>query len=233
MPATKKRLITAEDLYRIELLFEPRLAPDGQNVVYRIQHVDRKTEKKYSNLWVAPVEGGAPKQFTYGDQYDSSPRWSPDGKQIAFIRMPDTQTPFPMGELWVMEADGRDPRRLASADAGHGYAAAWSPDSTRIAFVVRENTADSAADQSAGALISNIHMVNIATGQIDQVTRFNEMLIEAPQWSADGHFLAFSVVTLNDTINLWIADLDSGEVKPLGSSGATCCPAWILQVSYP
>ncbi len=43
---------------------------------------------------------------------------------------PTRQTPFPMGELWVMEADGSNARRLAPADAGHGYAAAWSPDST-------------------------------------------------------------------------------------------------------
>ncbi len=86
---------------------------------------------------------------------------------------------------------------------------------------------DPAANQSAGALISNIYMVNPATGQITQVTRFNEMLVEAPEWSADGHFLAFSVVTLNDTINVWIADLASGAVTLLESRGASCCPGWI------
>ncbi|MCX6034947.1 MAG: hypothetical protein NTV38_08220 [Chloroflexi bacterium] len=73
-----KRLITAEDLYRIELLFEPRLSPDGRHVVYRLQRVDRKTEKKYGNLWVVPTEAGQPRQFTQGDQSDSSPRWSTD-----------------------------------------------------------------------------------------------------------------------------------------------------------
>ena len=59
------------------------------------------------------------------------------------------------------------------------------------------------------------------------------MLIEEPQWSADGNFLAFSVVTLNDTINPWIADLELGRGQALDISGATCCPAWILQVSHP
>jgi dipeptidyl aminopeptidase/acylaminoacyl peptidase len=53
-----KRLITAEDLYRVELLSKPRLAPDGRHVVYRLQPVDRKTEKKYGNLWVVSTESG-------------------------------------------------------------------------------------------------------------------------------------------------------------------------------
>jgi Tol biopolymer transport system component len=154
-------------------------------------------------------------------------RWSPDGKHIAFINMPDSATPFPMGELWLMDANGRNARLLAPADAGHGYAAAWSPDSTRIAYVGRENPNDPAADQSAGALVSNIYIVDIATGNLKPVTHFEGTLVEAPVWSADGHFLAFSVVSLNDTIIVWIADLASGQVKPLESQGPACCPAWI------
>ncbi len=163
--------------------YDMDFSPDGGTLIYAFT----RGLGLGSELWAANSNGKRARRI-HAEQNAviTFARWSPDGKQIAFIRMPDTQTPFPVGELWVMEADGSDPRRLASADAGHGYAAAWSPNSTRIAFVVRENPADSAADQSAGALISNIHLVNIATGQIDQVTRFNEMLIEAPQWSADG-----------------------------------------------
>ena len=154
-------------------------------------------------------------------------RWSPDSRQIAFIKMPDSQTPFSVGELWVMDANGNHARLLVPADAGHGYAAAWSPDSTCIAIVGRDNPNDPAADQSAGALVSNIYMVDIATGQVTQVTHFQETLVESPVWSADGHFLAFPVVTLNDTIKVWIADLTSGAVMLLERNGATCCPGWI------
>ena len=55
-----KRQISAEDLYRIELLSEPRISPDGRHVIYRLQRVDRKTEKKYGNLWIVPTEAGHP-----------------------------------------------------------------------------------------------------------------------------------------------------------------------------
>jgi dipeptidyl aminopeptidase/acylaminoacyl peptidase len=53
--AEKKRLISAEDLYRLQVLADVRLAPDSRHVVYTLQRVDRKTEKKYSNLWVVPT----------------------------------------------------------------------------------------------------------------------------------------------------------------------------------
>ena len=81
----KKRLIAADDLYRLQNLSDVRIAPDGRHVVYRLQRVDKKTEKKYGNLFVVSTDTDSvvlnePRQFTYGDHSDSSPRWSPDGK---------------------------------------------------------------------------------------------------------------------------------------------------------
>ncbi len=60
MAARKLRTITAEDLYQFNTVSEVRISPDGQNVVYTVQRVDRKTEKKYTNLWVAPTANGVP-----------------------------------------------------------------------------------------------------------------------------------------------------------------------------
>ena len=85
MPKHTLRSITAEDLYRFVTPSGMRLSPDGQHIVYAVGHVERKTEKKYSNLWIAPTAGGGPRQFTFGDQADSSPFLSPDGSQIAFL----------------------------------------------------------------------------------------------------------------------------------------------------
>jgi Tol biopolymer transport system component len=181
-----------------------------------------------SELWAATSTANRTWQLhADSDSVITFARWSPDGKQIAFIKMPDTEIPFPLGELWLMDADGSHARPLAPADAGHGYAAAWSPDSTRIAFVRRENPDDPRADQSAGALVSNLYIVEAATAEQSRVTRFEGALVESPVWSADGHFLAFSVVALNDTINVWLADLASGAVTLLENRGPACCPGWI------
>jgi len=181
-----------------------------------------------SELWAATAAGNRTWQLhADSESIITFARWSPNGKSIAFINMPDSSMPFPLGELWIMDADGGHARPLAAADAGHGYAPAWSPDSTRLAFVGRDNPDDARADESASALVSNIYIVEPASGQVTRLTNFEGRIVESPVWSADGHFLAFTVVTLDDTIQAWLADLSSGAVTLLGSRGPACCPGWM------
>ncbi len=166
-------------------------------------------------------------QLLYADplHYISFARWSPDGKQIAFIKIPDSQIPFTVGELWVMDADGSNPRKLADADAGHGYAANWSPDGKRIAFIVRENAGDESANVSAEALVSNLYVVDVATGDLAQITSFNEGRVETAHWSPDGEALFFLRV-LNGKMELQVKDLLTDEIKALLAEPA-CCLSWM------
>jgi len=157
--------------------------------------------------------------------YLSFARFSPDGKQIAFLKIPDSQTPFTVGELWVMDSDGSNPHKLADADAGHGYAANWSPDGKWIAFVKRENAGDQGANQSAESLISNIYLVNVQNGDLKQVTSLTTGRVETPHWSPDGNTLAFNTV-LDGRMEVQIADIASGEIQSLTTEPA-CCPAWM------
>jgi len=165
------------------------------------------------------------------DNYLSFARWSPDARQIVFIKIPDTQTPFTVGELWVIpstaaqDADGSNARKLADADSGHGYAANWSPDGKRIAFVVRENPEDSNANQLGDALISNIYVIDVESGALTQVTYFKDGRAETPFWSPDGNTLAFNVV-VNGRMEVLIADVATGEIQSLITE-STCCPAWM------
>ena len=179
-----------------------------------------------SELWLAQREGTTVEPL-YADpfHYISFVRYSPDGSQIAFIKIPDTQTPFTVGELWVMNSDGSDPHKLADADAGHGYAANWSPDGKQIAFVFRENPGDARADQSSEALVSNIYVVDTQMGTQTQVTHLEDGRTETPSWSPDGNTLAFNVV-INDRMAVHIADLSTGDVRSLAPE-STCCPAWL------
>jgi Tol biopolymer transport system component len=157
--------------------------------------------------------------------YLSFARYSPDGKQIAFIKIPDSQTPFTVGELWVMSSDGSNPRKLTDSDAGHGYAANWSPDGKWIAFVKRENAEDQSANQSAESLISNIFLVNVQSGDLKQITSLTNGRVETPHWSPDGNTLAFNTV-LDGRMEVQIADIASGEIQSLTTEPA-CCPAWM------
>jgi Tol biopolymer transport system component len=179
-----------------------------------------------SEMWHAMENGQVVKQVTADKgSYVSFARWSPDASRIAFIKIPDSATPFTVGELWLMQADGSAARKLADADAGHGFAEDWSPDGTRLVFVVRENPNDPQADQQAAALQSNLMIVDARTGAATRVTQFSAARVEAPAWSPDGKRIVFTAV-LDDTMNVYIADIASGQVEKVLTEAA-CCPIWI------
>ena len=179
-----------------------------------------------SEIWLAKRDGKVVEQL-YADpsNYISFARWSPDGRQIAFIKIPDTQTPFTVGELWVIKADGSSARKLADADAGHGFAANWSPDGTKIAFVIRENPEDEDADQASDALISNIQIVSVVSGKTTQITNITNGHVETPFWSPGGNTLTFNVV-INGRMAVQHADIVTGRMWALLTEPA-CCPAWM------
>ncbi len=134
MPETSKRSITADDLYRFRLLSGVRISPDGKYVIYSVQRIDQKTEEKYSNLWIVATDGQSPaRQFTYGDQNDHSPRWSPDGQWVAFLsNRADTEKP---DQVFLIPFFGGEARQLAQIP-GQVKQLAWSPDGEQFVCTV-------------------------------------------------------------------------------------------------
>ncbi len=138
MPPESKRRITAEDLYRFQLVTGSEISPDGKQVVFALQRVDQKTEKKYANLWVVPTSGGEPRQFTYGDHVDSQPRWSPDSQKIAFLsNRGDEKQP----QIYVIPFSGGEASQLTELK-GEFASFRWSPDGKQFACQFRKKDAD-------------------------------------------------------------------------------------------
>jgi dipeptidyl aminopeptidase/acylaminoacyl peptidase len=99
------------------------------------QRVDKEKEKKYSNLWIVPTQNGVPQQFTYGDQNDSHPRWSPDGSQIAFLsNRGDKDNP---ARIYIIPFTGGEARSLSEVDGVIG-GFKWSPDGRSLLLRVRK-----------------------------------------------------------------------------------------------
>ena len=73
------RPFTADDLVRLERVSDPQLSPDGKSVAYTLRRTDWDNNKGVLDLWLAPVDGGAPRQLTKADGNHSEPRWSGDG----------------------------------------------------------------------------------------------------------------------------------------------------------
>ena len=203
-------------------LYDLVILPDGKSVLYSTtQGIGSGSE-----VWLAAPDGKSARGvFTDRQNIVAYLRPSPDGNQVAFILFPDSQVPFPNGELWVMDVNGENPRKLASADAGHGYAPAWSPDGTQIVFVVRENASDRRVEQSAGALISNLYQVEVQSGNLVPVTRFTDAIVETPLWSPDGSAVAFNIIR-NGKIQASVHEMDSTAVMTLGN-GLSCCAIWL------
>jgi dipeptidyl aminopeptidase/acylaminoacyl peptidase len=79
------RPITIDDLLAIKGVSDPQLSPDGSSVVYVVSEIDRSTDKTNTSLWLVPASGGEPKRLTTTPGTNNSPRWSPDGRTVAFI----------------------------------------------------------------------------------------------------------------------------------------------------
>ena len=137
--AKKKHHITPEDLYDLTFISGAGISPDGKSVVYAQKRVDRKSEKKYSSLWIVSAQGGEPRQFTYGDHSDSSPKWSPGGDQIAFLS--NRGNPEKPPQIYLIARDFGEARPLTDIK-GVITGFEWSPDGKKLLLNVIKTDAD-------------------------------------------------------------------------------------------
>src|SRR6266849_4308348 len=208
------RGITAEDYYAFEFLSDPNISPDGKLVAYTVTKVDRAQNRRNTSVWMVATDSTrAPWQFTTSPQSSNSPRWSPDGKSLAFLSSRPESAPSvaasqtappaeqPRAQVYLLSMNGGEARRITNLKNGVSLFR-WSPDGTRLVVVSRIGPGDSRADNKDRSDVR--HYKNTSY-------KFNDT-----GWIDDRR------------THLWIIDVKSGSAKQItdGNDWNDSDPQW-------
>jgi dipeptidyl aminopeptidase/acylaminoacyl peptidase len=111
-----------EELARVQRIGAFSVSPDGREVAFAVSTPDVEANASRSAIWIVPAGGGEPRRMTSGDKLDGDPKFSPDGRKLAFLSNRDGGS-----QIWVMELSGGDPVKATSFPTEvSDYT--WSPD---------------------------------------------------------------------------------------------------------
>ena len=244
----KKRNIQVEDFLRFKFVNVVEFSPDGKNFIYTVKKCDKKKNKYFTNLFLASTDGAEIYQFTYGDENDTSPKWSPDGKWLAFLSDREEKT-----NVYVIPTKGGESKRITDLE-GIITNLEWMPNSKSLIFsfcpkdkekkkkdlkgapLVREidrmyYKADGSGYRPKGKF--HIYKVNVKSGKKQQLTKSEWDDFSAIP-SPNGKKIAFVSNRHKDyeynmnLFDIWTIDQDGKNLKKVSTPKG---PKWSISWS--
>ena len=210
-----RRLITVDDMHRFHDVRDAQISPDGKWVAYTVSSVDVTADKSDTDVWMASWDGAQQLRLTSSPESENGPRWSPDGRYLAFLSGRPGKTKGT--QVWLLDRSGGEAAQLTDVK-GRLSSYEWSPDSKRLLLVMADRDPNDTDDDKpatppaapkapkpividrykfkqdvVGYLTqrpARIYLFDIATKKADALTA-ESIEAAAPSWSPDGRSIAF------------------------------------------
>ena len=241
--------LSPEDLYEFRFLTDAQISPDGARIAYSVKTANPKRDGYLGAIWLVSADGTTPPvQITAGTAQDSSPRWSPDGSELAFTsdrgEVPKGRK-RPPRNVFVLDLAGGEARQLTRFGDDCSELV-WAPDGGHLAFVVRDPK--DSADEEDGVRVYDRARYRSDEGGLSDGRRKHLWIVGVdgsaprkvtdgdwddgqPEFSPDGREIAFvsnrtERRDLNTVADIHVASL-SGETRRItDGEGSYGNPSW-------
>lgn len=253
---SEARGIKSDDLYELISVANPQFSPDGKSYVYIQTTIDRETDEYQSHLFFNTAGSkNKPTQWTFGKGKNHSPRWSPDGKTLAFVSSRSGKS-----QIYLLSLNGGEARQLTFLPGG-AVNPVWSPDASKIAFNTSLKAGQTIFDEEEkkeekvkplevtkmkyksdsegfwNGQFRQIAIVDVMSGELAQLTE-GEHDFNLFNWSPDGRYLAIGADLNNDNDfsfmeDLYLLEIGSKELTAItNGTGYFFGAEWSLDGSY-
>ena len=217
------RPVRPEDLYDLRIATDPRLSPDGRLVAFTVQVAAPRRDGYRHSIWLVAADGSAPaRQVTIGAKHDRRPRFSPDGRSLAFIsdrrltteEMPGAPDDREDGDqVHLLSLDGGEAHRLTDLPRGVEDFA-WSPDGKQLAVLSSSRGATRDEDARKRGKAKKPDPKAPPTSDYRYADRLGY------QFNGAGYIVGKET-------ELWVVDATDGAARRLTTAGTTVsAPAW-------
>jgi dipeptidyl aminopeptidase/acylaminoacyl peptidase len=214
--AGEKPSPTIEQALEWKRALSPQLSPDGASVAYEVQETDWKADAFTTSVWLADTGPDERRVVTRLVKRGAVPRWSPDGKQLAFLADQGGRQ-----QIHLIGPRGGEARILTRGDSAVMHMA-WSPDGRRIAFTAldpetperraRRDRDGDIVSSDGDQRMTHLWLVNVpsddtAAKPAERLTRGSDFTVGEFGWSPEGKRIAFSASHETGLVGLASADI--------------------------